>query len=153
MLNQQRGFIIILWIVILFNVIIPPCLIFINKMEENLKLKKLLKHLYEDKVFHMSFKDEVTSWNDDEVIYDEYSFTYKIDVDKVYGDDDKAVASFDLIITDLTRDDEDYMLEWENDGYSDRVWYINEFESLVLEEMTSEVPISIYLTIWSIHER
>ena len=153
MLNQQRGFIIILWIVILFNVIIPPCLIFINKMEENLKLKKLLKHLYEDKVFHMSFKDEVTSWNDDEVIYDEYSFTYKIDVDKVYGDDDKAVASFDLIITDLTRDDEDYMLEWENDGYSDRVWYINEFESLVLEEMTSDVPISIHLTIWSIHER
>lgn len=153
MLNQQRGFIIILWIVILFNVIIPPCLIFINKMEENLKLKKLLKHLYEDKVFHMSFKDEVTSWNDDEVIYDEYSFTYKIDVDKVYGDDDKAVASFDLIITDLTRDDEDYMLEWENDGYSDRVWYINEFESLVLEEMSSDVPISIHLTIWSIHER
>lgn len=153
MLNQQRGFIIILWIVILFNVIIPPCLIFINKMEENLKLKKLLKHLYEDKVFHMSFKDEVTSWNDDEVIYDEYSFTYKIEVDKVYGDDDKAVASFDLIISDLTRDDEDYMLQWENDGYSDRVWYINEFESLVLEEMTSDVPISIHLTIWSIHER
>jgi len=122
-------------------------------MEENLKLKKLLKHLYEGKEFHMSFKDEVTSWNDDEVIYEEYSFTYKIDVDKVYGDDDKAVASFDLIISDLTRDDEDYMLQWENDGYSDRVWYINEFESLVLEEMSSDVPISIHLTIWSIHER
>ncbi len=121
-------------------------------MEENLKLKKLLKHLYEGKEFHTSFEDEVTSWND-EVIYEDYSFTYKLDVDKVYGEDDKAVASFDLIITDLTRDDEDYMLEWENDGYSDRVWYINEFESLVLEEMTSDVPISIHLTIWSIHER
>lgn len=122
-------------------------------MEENLKLKKLLKHLYEDKVFHMSFKDEVTSWNDDEVIYEEYSFTYMLEVDKVYGEDDKAVATFDLIITDLTRDDEDYMLQWENDEYSDKSWYMNEFESLVLEEMTSDVPISIYLNIWSINER
>lgn len=123
-------------------------------MEENIKLKNLLKHLYEDKEFHTSFEDEVYSWNGDNDVldYEEYSFTYKFKVKKVYGKDSDAVASVDLIITDFQRDGDDFMWQWDEDDYNDGIWYINELEERVSEEMMKDVPISIHLTIWSIDE-
>lgn len=123
-------------------------------MEENEKLKRLLKHLYEDKEFHTSFEDEVYSWNgDDDVLdYEEYSFTYKFEVNKVYGEGDIAVAAINLIITDIDRDGEDFYWQWAEDDYNDRIWYIQELEDRVSEEMMKDVPISIHLTIWSIDE-
>ena len=123
-------------------------------MKENEKLKRLLKHLYEGKEFHTSFEDEVYSWNgDDDVLhYEEYSFTYKFEVNKVYGKDDKAVAAINLIITDIDRDGEDFYWQWAEDDYNDRIWYIQELEDRVSEEMMKDVPISIHLTIWSIDE-
>ena len=123
-------------------------------MEENEKLKRLLKHLYEDKEFHTSFEDEVYSWNgDDDVLdYEEYSFTYKFEVNKVYGEGNRAVAAINLIITDIDRDGEDFYWQWAEDDYNDRIWYIQELEDRVSEEMMKDVPISIHLTIWSIDE-
>lgn len=123
-------------------------------MEENLKLKKLLKHLYEGKEFHTSFEDEVYSWNGDEdaVDYEEYSFTYKFEVKDVYGEDNSAVAGINLIITDIDRDGDDFYWQWAEDSYSEGIWYIRELEDRVSEEMMKEVPISIHFTIWSIDE-
>ena len=123
-------------------------------MKENEKLKNLLKHLYEGKEFHTSFEDEVYSWNgdDDVLVYEEYSFTYKFKVKYVTGKDSDAVASVDLIITDIDRDDEDFYWQWAEDDYNDGVWYIEELEERVSEEMMKDVPISIHLTIWSIDE-
>ena len=123
-------------------------------MEENEKLKRLLKHLYEDKEFHTSFEDEVYSWNgDDDVIdYEEYSFTYEFKVKFVYGEDNSAVAGINLIITDIQRDGEAFMWDWAENSYGDGIWYIRELEDRVSEEMMKDVPISIHLTIWSIDE-
>lgn len=123
-------------------------------MKENEKLKNLLKHLYEGKEFHTSFEDEVYSWNgdDDVLVYEEYSFTYKFKVKYVTGKDSDAVASVDLIITDFQRDGDDFMWQWAEDDYNDGIWYINELEERVSEEMMKDVPISIHLTIWSIDE-
>lgn len=122
--------------------------------QENERLKNLLKHIYEGKEFHTSFEDEVYSWNgDDDVIdYEEYSFTYKFKVKKVYGEDSDAVASVDLIVTDIQRDGDDFMWQWTEVSYNDRIWYISELEDRVSEEMMKDVPISIHLTIWSIDE-
>jgi hypothetical protein len=125
-------------------------------MEENIKLKNLLKHLYEGKEFHTSFEDEVYSWNGDDQVFDyeEYSFTYKFKVKKVYGKDSDAVASVDLIITDFQRDGDDFMWQWDEDRgiYNHDIWYIVELEERVVGEMIKDVPISIHLTIWSIDE-
>ena len=123
-------------------------------MEENIKLKNLLKHLYEGKEFHTSFEDEVYSWNGDDQVFDyeEYSFTYKFKVKKVYGKDSDAVTSVDLIITDFQRDGDDFMWQWDEDDYNDGIWYINKLEERVGGEMMKDVPISIHLTIWSIDE-
>ena len=125
-------------------------------MKENEKLKNLLKHLYEGKEFHTSFEDEVYSWNGDDQVFDyeEYSFTYKFKVKKVYGKDSDAVASVDLIITDFQRDGDDFMWQWDEDRgiYNHGIWYIVELEERVGGEMIKDVPISIHLTIWSIDE-
>lgn len=123
-------------------------------MKENEKLKRLLKHLYEGKEFHTSFEDEVYSWNgDDDVIdYEEYSFTYEFKVKFVYGEDDRAVADINLIITDIQRDGEAFMWDWAEQSYNDGIWYIRELEDRVSEEMMKDVPISIHFTIWSIDE-
>ena len=123
-------------------------------MKENEKLKNLLKHLYEGKEFHTSFEDEVYSWNgdDDVLVYEEYSFTYKFKVKYVTGKDSDAVASVDLIITDFQRDGDDFMWQWAEDDYNHGIWYIVELEERVGGEMMKDVPISIHLTIWSIDE-
>ena len=123
-------------------------------MKENEKLKRLLKHLYEGKEFHTSFDDEVIYWGEDEDVadYEEYSFTYKFEVKFVYGEDDRAVAKINLIITDIQRDGEAFMWDWAEQSYNDGIWYIRELEDRVSEEMMKEVPISIHFTIWSIDE-
>lgn len=125
-------------------------------MKENEKLKNLLKHIYEGKEFHTSFEDEVYSWNGDDQVwdYEEYSFTYKFKVKKVYGKDSDAVASVDLIITDFQKDGDDFMWQWDDDRdiYNHGIWYIEELEERVGGEMMKDVPISIHLTIWSIDE-
>ena len=76
-------------------------------MEENLKIKNLLKKVLEDKEFESSFEDEVISWMDDETLYEEYSFKYFMEVDKVLGEGSKTVASINVIITDIKKDDDD----------------------------------------------
>ena len=125
-------------------------------MKENEKLKNLLKHIYEGKEFHTSFEDEVYAWDGDDQVFDyeEYSFTYKFKVKKVYGKDSDAVASVDLIITDFQRDGDDFMWQWDEDRdiYNHGIWYIAELEERVGGEMMKDVPISIHLTIWSIDE-
>ena len=46
------------------------------KIEENIKIKNILKKLYENQEFDEKFEDEVTSWNDEEEVYEEYVFKY-----------------------------------------------------------------------------
>jgi len=52
-------------------------------IEENIKIKNILKGMFENQEFESSFEDEVTSWNDEEEIYEEYTFKYYMEVGKV----------------------------------------------------------------------
>lgn len=121
-------------------------------MEENLKIKRLLKKTLENKEFESSFEDEVTSWNDDETIYEEYSFKYFMEVGKVLGKGPKTVASVNVIITDIERDGDDYYYDWVNSGYDEHAWYINKLEDIVIEEMFSNFPFYIYPTFYGYDE-
>lgn len=121
-------------------------------IEENLKIKNTLKKLYENQEFESSFEDDVTSWNDNETIYEEYFFRYYMEVGKVLGEGDKTVASINVIITDIQKDDDDYYYDWVENDYNEFEWYITRLHDLLIEEIATDFPISIYLTFYGYDE-
>jgi len=121
-------------------------------MEENLKIKRLLKKTLENKEFESSFEDDVTSWNDDETIYEEYSFKYFMEVGKVLGKGYTTVASVNVIITDIQKDGDDYYYDWAENEYSEFTWYIGHLETMLREDMISDFPISIHLIFYGYDE-
>ena len=121
-------------------------------IEENLKIKNILKKLYENQAHETSFEDEVTSWNDDESVYEKYTFIYYMEVGKVLGEGDRTVAGINVIISDIQRDGDDYYYDWVENNYNDREWYIQTLESAIYEDKLKDFPISIYLTFYGEEE-
>lgn len=121
-------------------------------MEENLKLKNLLKKVFENKTFEYSFEDEVTTWSDNETFYEKYTFEFNIKVESVLGSGSNAVASVDIIITDIKRDGEDYYYDWVESDYSENAWYIDNLLDHLYNEVFSDFPFSIYPTIYGYDE-
>jgi hypothetical protein len=117
-------------------------------IEENLKLKRFLKELFENQEFETTYRDEVTSWNDDEPLYEDYTFKYYIEVGEVVGEDDRAVASINVIIIDILKDGEDFYYDWKESDYSENAWYILELDRVIYEEKIQYIPISIYPTFY-----
>ena len=121
-------------------------------IKENLKIKNTLKKLYENQEFESSFEDDVTSWNDNETVYEEYVFRYFMEVGKVLGEGDRTVAGINVIISDIQRDGDDYYYDWVENDYYEMIWYIEYLERMLKEEMTNDFPISIYLTFYGYDE-
>jgi hypothetical protein len=122
-------------------------------IKENLKIKNTLKKLYENQEFESSFEDAVTGWNDNETINEEYVFRYFMEVGKVLGEEDRTVASINVIITDIQKDDDDYYYDWaDNNDYSEYTWYIDVLKKTLTEEMNTDFPISTYLTFYGYDE-
>lgn len=122
------------------------------KIKENIKIKNLLKGLFENQEFETTFQDNVTSWDDEEEVYEEYSFKYYMEVGKVLGEGTKTVATINVIITDILKDGEDFYYDWKGDDYNENVWYILELDRAIYEEKMQDIPISIYPTFYSQEE-
>lgn len=118
-------------------------------IEENLKIKNTLKKVYENQDFETSFEDELISWNDNESIYEEYTFKYYMEVGKVLGEGTKTVAGINIIITEFTNDGEDKMFVWKEEGYDEYAWYIVSLENEIYEDKLKVIPISTYLTCYA----
>ena len=118
------------------------------KIEENLKIKNLLKGMFENQEFETTYQDEVTSWNE-ENFYEEYTFKYYMEVGKVLGEGTMTVASINIIITEFTNDGEDKMLVWKEEGYDEYAWYIVSLENEIYEDKLKVIPISTYLTCYA----
>jgi len=118
-------------------------------IEENIKIKNILKGMFENQEFESSFEDEVTSWNDEEEYYEEYTFKYYMEVGKVLGEGTMTVASINIIITEFTNDGEDKMFVWKEEGYDGYTWYIISLENEIYEDKLKDIPISIYLTCYA----
>lgn len=118
------------------------------KIEENIKIKKLLINLFENQEFETTYQDEVTSWNE-ENFYEDYVFKYYIEVGKVLGEGTMTVASINIIITEFTVDGEDKMLVWKEDNYDEHAWYIVTLENEIYEDKLKDIPISTYLTCYA----
>ena len=119
------------------------------KIEENIKIKNLLKGLFENQEFETTFQDDVTSWNDEEEIYEEYTFKYYMEVGKVLGEGTMTVAGINIIITEFTNDGEDKMFVWKEEGYDEYAWYIVSLENEIYEDKLKDIPISTYLTCYA----
>lgn len=119
------------------------------KIKENIKIKNVLKNIYEGQEFEASFDDEVYTGDVDNLTSVKYVFKYYFKVKEVFGEDDSSVASLDVIITDFTVDGEDMMLGWKEIGYNENVWYIRELENNIHEEISGYIPVSIYLNFYS----
>ena len=119
-------------------------------MSQNLKVKKLLQNLLENKDFEMSFEDEEYVYalgaDYEELVYTPYDFKFRMVVKDVYGEGSNTIAKIDVIIDDIQKDNEDFYDEWVNDGYHEGVWYIEELGGKIEEEIFEDLPISIYLT-------
>jgi len=118
-------------------------------IEENIKIKNILKGMFENQEFESSFEDEVTSWNDEEEYYEEYTFKYYMEVGKVLGEGTMTVASINIIITEFTNDGEDKMFVWKEEGYDEYAWYIVSLENEIYEDKLKDIPISTYLTCYA----
>ena len=126
------------------------------KIEENIKIKNLLKGLFENQEFETTYQDEDIEYNHEEdlleEVYEEYTFKYYMEVGKVLGEGTKTVASINVIITDFTVDGEDVLPGWKEIGYNEDVWYINTLENEIYEDKLKDIPISIYLTFYDYDE-
>ncbi len=118
------------------------------KIEENIKIKNLLKGMFENQEFETIYQDEVTSWND-ENFYEEYTYKYYMEVGKVLGEGTMTVASINIIITDFTVDGEDKMSVWKEENYDEHAWYIVILENEIYEDKLKDIPISTYLTCYA----
>ena len=120
-----------------------------KNIKENLKIKNVLKNIYEGQEFETTFDDEIYTGDVDNLTTVKYVFKYYFKVKEVFGVDDSSVASLDVIITDLTVDGVDRMSDWKENDYNQNVWYIRELEDNIYEEISGYIPVSIYLTFYS----
>ncbi len=119
-------------------------------MEENLKIKQILKRTFENKMYESSFEDEVNRWG--EIDYEEYKFKYYIEVGKVIGKGGNTVAGINVVITDIQRDGDDYYYDWAESDYSENVWYIDKLSDILYDEMLPMYPFSVYPTFYGYDE-
>ena len=116
----------------------------------NLKLKGLLKKLFENKEFE-------TTLTDTEHVYDGYNnvtqdfiyeFKFHVVVRTVVGESTDAVGDVDIIIDSITKNGEDHYQYWADNNYSDRAWYIVELDEKFYLEYLEDLPFSVYSTVY-----
>jgi hypothetical protein len=114
---------------------------------ENLKLKNLLKKLFENKEFEMSLIDEESLWDEDERGWTDveitYNFKFHVVVLNVIGEGSYAVGEIDVIIDDITKDGRDFYSDWVDRNYSSGTWYIEELKDKFYYEYFENIPFNI----------
>jgi hypothetical protein len=122
---------------------------------KNEKLISLLKKLFEDKEFEMTLTDV-------EDVYDGYNnvtqdiifeFKFHVVVRSVVGKGVEAVGDMDIIIDSITKNGKDHYQYWADNGYSERVWYINELDETFYLDYLGILPFSVYTTVYGHDEK
>jgi hypothetical protein len=114
---------------------------------ENIKLKNLLKKLFENKEFEMSIIDEESLWDEDERGWTNveiiYNFKFHVVILNVIGEGLYAVGEIDVIIDDITKDGRDFYSDWVDRNYSSGTWYIEELKDKFYNEHLEVIPFNI----------
>jgi hypothetical protein len=122
---------------------------------ENLKLKKLLKKLFENKEFDMTLTDTEDAYDGYNYVTEDiiYEFKFHVVVDSVLGEGAMAVGNINIIIDSITKDGDDYYNNWVNRNYDDGAWYIDELDDKFHDEYFSHLPFSIYTNFYGYDQK
>ena len=121
---------------------------------ENLKLKKLLKKLFENKEFDMTLTDTEHAYDGYNYVTEDiiYEFKFHVVVESVLGEETMAVGNINIIIDSITKNGEDYYHDWVNRNYDDGAWYIDELNDKFYDEYFSHLPFSIHTNFYGYDE-
>ena len=119
------------------------------------KLATFLKKLYEDKEFSTTFQDEIYSWNNDdyETTTEDWEIVYYLKLNQLLGEGTNAIASFDVIITDIIIDDDHNRLDvWADRDYDQYAWFIETVREDLYDNIVNDFPISFYFDFYTEEE-
>ena len=119
------------------------------------KLATFLKKFYEDKEFSTTFQDEIYSWNNDdyETTTEDWEIVYYLKLNQLLGEGTNAIASFDVIITDIIIDDDHNRLDvWAVRDYDQYAWFIENVREDLYNNIVNDFPISFYFDFYTEEE-
>lgn len=114
-------------------------------INKNKKLINTLKKMYEGKEYSTSFEDEIYSFTNDNIVYEDWDIRYYLKLNQVLGEGSDAVVSFDVIITDIIYDGDRNRLDiWADTEYDEFAWFINRVRDDIYDNILNDFPISFY---------
>ena len=119
-------------------------------MNSNKKLINTLKKMYEGKEYSTSFEDEIYSFTNDQIVYEDWDIRYYLKLNQVLGEGLDAVVSFDVIITDIIYDGDRNRLDiWADTEYDEYAWFINRVRDDIYDNIVNDFPISFYFEFYT----
>jgi hypothetical protein len=114
------------------------------------KLINTLKKMYEGKEYSTSFEDEIYSFTNDQIVYENWDIRYYLKLNQVLGEGSDAVVSFDVIITDIIYDGDRNRLDiWADTEYDEFAWFINRVRDDIYDNIVNDFPISFYFDFYT----
>jgi hypothetical protein len=114
------------------------------------KLVNTLKKLYQGHEYTTTFEDEVMLWNEPDAEYiEEWEIKYYLILREVLGTGLNAIATFDVIITDIIVDGDDMYHRWEDDDFDENTWYIIKVDEDLYDTIGKDFPISLYFNFYN----
>jgi hypothetical protein len=119
-------------------------------MNSNEKLKNTLKKMYEGKEYSTSFEDEIYSYQNDDIVYEDWDIRYYLKLNQVLGEGSKAIATFDVIITDIIYDGDWNRFDiWADTEYDQYAWFITRVRDDIYDNIVNDFPISFYFEFYT----
>jgi hypothetical protein len=119
-------------------------------INKNKKLINTLKKMYEGKEYSTSFEDEIYSFTNDQIVYEDWDIRYCLKLNQVLGEGLDAVVSFDVIITDIIYDGDRNRLDiWADTEYDEYAWFINRVRDDIYDNIVNDFPISFYFEFYT----
>jgi hypothetical protein len=119
-------------------------------INSNRKLINALKKMYEGKEYSTSFEDEIYSFTNDQIVYEDWDIRYYLKLKQVLGEGSDAVVSFDVIITDIIYDGDWNRFDiWADTDYDEYAWFINKVRDDIYDNIVNDFPISFYFDFYT----
>ena len=119
-------------------------------INKNKKLSNTLKKMYEGKEYSTSFEDEIYSFTNDQIVYEDWDIRYYLKLNQVLGEGSDAVVSFDVIITDIIYDGDWNRFDlWADNEYDEFAWFINRVRDDIYDNIVNDFPISFYFDFYT----
>ena len=106
--------------------------------------------MYEGKEYSTSFEDEIYSFTNDNIVYEDWDIRYYLKLNQVLGEGSDAVVSFDVIITDIIYDGDRNRLDiWADTEYDQYAWFITKVRDDIYDNIVNDFPISFYFEFYT----